>query len=277
MKPVLKSLSIGAALMIALAACNKDELPSPSASGDPGNAGTFKVRMTDSPADYAALDVEITGVQAYLDGSGWVSLNNQAQFVNVLSLQNGVQTTLAFDADAEEGHYSRLKIIFGDENNLTLNAGGDASLIALNGSSEFDLNLVGGEHEIILDIDQNISTESGANILLDFNVASSIIQMNTGFTLDPEIEIVAHEGTGIRGDIHGVISAVVETKNGADEFSAYADANGNFILQGLDDGTYSITITGLEDNMGIVTEKEITLDGVIVAEGQITNMGAIGF
>lgn len=276
MKPVVKMLSIGAALMMALVACNKNEIPSPSTAGMPGNAGTFKVRMTDSPTDFASLDAQITGVSAYLDGTGWVSLNAQAQTVNVLSLQNGVETTLAFDANAAAGHYSQLQITFGDQNELTLHAGTQLALVGLNGSSTFDLAFANpGDNEVTIAIDATVSADQGADLLVDFNVASSIEQSGNSFVFEPALQIIAHPDNGIRGDIHGAASALVQLNDGSASITTYADANGNFLLRGMADGTYSITIHGLVDNMGVMTEATTTIDGIIVADGEITNMGAI--
>src|SRR5688572_2686282 len=75
----------------------------------------FKVKMTDSPGNYAALNLQIIGVDAYLQNSGWVNLSSETQLVNVLSLTNGLETELAYNAKMDAGVYTKIRIRFADQ------------------------------------------------------------------------------------------------------------------------------------------------------------------
>lgn len=68
-------------------ACKKEEFPTSSLSNE--KKGSFTVKMTDAPGDYEALQIEIVKIEAYLENTGWITLQNSSQFINVLSLTNG--------------------------------------------------------------------------------------------------------------------------------------------------------------------------------------------
>ena len=75
----LKLISmVMASLLFVFTSCQKDDAyPSSNSNSSSTESGTFKVKMTDAPGNYAALDVQITGIDAYLENDGWVSLNRK--------------------------------------------------------------------------------------------------------------------------------------------------------------------------------------------------------
>src|SRR6185503_14203542 len=141
-------------LVIFVAACEKDATKNPATD----QSNSFTIKMTDAPADYSALQVEITGVEAYLEGSGWVSLSDQSQIVSVLELTNGNSITIASESGLEAGLYSALALYIGNQNSLVIDANGNQQSFALEGGQrvEFDIN-------------QQLSATSHAEVLLDFN------------------------------------------------------------------------------------------------------------
>lgn len=242
---------------------------------------SFKVRMTDSPGDYEALDVEILKVEAYLEGEGWVSLNNDAQFVSVLELTNGAETTLAeqFEGEAQAGVYSKLKFTFGSENHLEVSEALALELgpIALNSNGMLDLSFGSGEQEVIIEIDEEVSAEAGADLLIDFNVAQSIYQEADSFFIQPALEEIENAETGVRGQVSGAVSAMVMIYNDSDTASTFIDAQGNFLLRGMTSGSYDLMAIPNRVEGELQDPEPYEIDGVLITEGEISTVGNISF
>lgn len=278
MKSLKKIIGCLAIIGLGFTSCKKENVTAnnPSSTSD---AGTFKVRMTDAPGDYEGLFVEIDKVEAYLEGSGWVDLNTQSQMVSVLDLTNGNETNIAFASGVAAGTYSKVRLTFGDENRLKLNSTSEIGLQLGEGMSAtgmLDLQVQGelpGQKTVEIVINEEINANSGANVLLDFNVAQSIIENQSGFVLNPVILSIEDEQTGLSGKIEGAVQASIVLKKGSFEASTGIDQNGNFLIRGLADGTYSMLI---DAEVSGKTSNEIkTFPTVTVIEGRIQNMGTI--
>lgn len=247
-----------------LTACNKDK---------DGPDGSFKVRMTDSPAEYEALDVEIAKVEAYSSTTGWVTLSSQAQMVNVASLTNGAEAELAFMSEVEASNYTKLKITFGTSNRVTLFA--NASTGGSSGSLLFDLAFA-GSREVEVEINEQVGADAAANVLLDFDVASSVIQLGNDYLLNPTIRVIHDTETGAKGQVKGAAHAFVKFSNGANQYSAYVDAQGRFLMRGMTPGTYDMEIDPANPNDDPALQP-IRVSGVVIARGEIKNVGDINF
>lgn len=263
--------------MLIFESCKKDDnMQSNANNPSTESKKQFRVNMTDAPGDYESLDVEITSVDAYLEGSGWVNLSNQSQVVSVLELTNGAQTTIASStsADLEFGTYSMIRVRFGDENQLKLNSTlllGD--LVNVLVDLDFQTNT---SNEVIIEIDEEFSSETDAELLLDFDVASSIIENSGQYTLDPVITAVADFQTGIKGHVEGAANAAIMITDGTNEYSTYINANGDFMIRGMADGQYSLTaVAEAETEAEIDNPNSQTMSGVLVVDGEIRSVGTI--
>lgn len=287
----IKYFAVAAFTALALTACQKNEFE-PNKGKDETSAkntekSAFTVRMTDAPGDYAALDVEIASVAVFSEDSGWVMLNNESQFVSVLDLTNGNETALASNTEVDAGFYTMVKLTFGTDNTLTLN--GDGGMDATSDNVEFDaqgnamIELDGlDEREIIVEINQQASAEAEADILLDFQVAQSIEQEAETFIIDPMITVVRDESTGVQGQVEGAAGAAIVLTDGEDTFSTYIDAQGNFLIRGMQDGTYTLLADpAQEEDNGFGIDLNIlepqTLEGVVITQGEISQVGVIQF
>lgn len=268
-------------MLFSFSACEKDELkPDPDGQAAPG---TFAVNMTDAPGDYDALAVQIINVEAYLEGSGWVSLNNEAQVVSVLELTNGAETQLAMESDAQAGVYSKVRLTFGDEHSLSFDSGTDLGfdLGGLTGGANATVDLQwegASSHQVVIDIDEEVSANAGAEILLDFHVMESIIQNGQEYVINPMVTLIADASTGVHGQIEGAASAAVVVSNGQSTFSSYTDASGHFLVRGMADGIYNITLMPSQAGQGALEYAENqSFEGVVIVKGEITQMGTIQF
>lgn len=278
MKPTTL-LTISAALMLAFSACKKeDTAPGPMADNNSPSAAarSFNVDMTDAPADYSALNVEITGVKAYRDGAGWETMSTQAQFVNVISLNNGIHTSLVANTSAPEGHYSKLKLLFGDANTVTINGGAHCGETSVGDTATIALQWGAATHEVDVEIDKNVSATSGAQMMLDFDAAASVTQVGNTYVLHPVIhEMASMMNTGVKGQVNDALAAAAELSGGGHVYGAYANGSGAFQILGTSDGTYTLTINAIKKRDGVIYHKIVTIHDVEVTRGRITNVGTI--
>ena len=273
-------MAIASAMLFAFSSCEKEEIKQ---DPDGPNAGTFAVKMTDAPGDYEALEVEVTSVEAYLEGAGWVSLNNEARMVSVLELTNGAETQLAYVSSADVGVYSKVRVTFGNNNSLTFDSGTDLGfdLGGLTGGASATINLdwaTSSSNQVVININEEVSAEAGASVLLDFNVMQSVVQNGQEFVLNPAVTLIADASTGVQGRINGAASSAVIITDGENSYNTYTDASGYFLIRGVEDGEYTATLMPSQEGLGLLQHADDqTIEGVVVAKGEITQMGTIQF
>jgi len=253
--------------LTAFQSCRKEET-NPASPASSSGQSSFRVRMTDAPGNFSGLFVEITSVDAYLENHGWVNLSNESHTISVLDLTNGAETVLALNTHAHAGLYTKLKITFGNENTLVLDG--------TSGSSEADLHFNSqSSKEVIIAINEQVSANASADVLLDFNVAGSILAMGNDYLIQPVIDEIEDPSTGISGDVQGTAQASVTLHNGQHSYNTFVSASGEFLIRGVDSGTYQLTVEGIHS--GQLLPDEVTYDNVVIVDGQITGMGEIHF
>jgi len=257
--------------LLMLAGCKKEKLEAAS-TAVPADPSSFTVRMTDSPGDFAALNVQIDKIEAYIAQEGWVTLNNQTQFVNVLSLTNGKQVQLAQATQVKTGLYTKLKFVFSEQNFVRLSSAVSLPGITLNANGEALLTWM-QPREVVIDINHRVDGKAGANVLVDFNVAQSLEIQGNQVLFHPVITEVEDASTGVRGRVDNRTAAAILLTDGVVTYSTYMDTHGDFFLMDVDAGTYNLIVVPVGETMGGPTEHLI--EGVEVNNGQITQMGNI--
>lgn len=237
---------------------------------------SFNVKMTDAPGDYEGLDVKIVGVDAYLEGKGWVTLDANAHAIDVLDLTNGAEAEIASKSNAEIGVYIKLKVKFDTEAMLTVNAnalaqGGGGSVISDN-TFELAWN---GTQEVEIAINEEVSANAGAEVLLDFDVAQSIVKDVNKYFIKPVIREIKNAQTGVEGVVDGTINAAITISDGQNTFTTFIDAEGQFMLRGLKPGIYKLVILPAKKAIGEIQPEPREIEGVIIVEGEIKQMGQI--
>ncbi|MDP2891114.1 MAG: DUF4382 domain-containing protein, partial [Bacteroidota bacterium] len=79
----------------------------------------LKVRMTDAPANYDAVMVDVKGVEIIGNGGTIVMLNANAGIYNLLDYSNGLDTLIA-SGDLEAGSVSQIRLILGPNNSVVV-------------------------------------------------------------------------------------------------------------------------------------------------------------
>ncbi|HTF02835.1 MAG TPA: DUF4382 domain-containing protein [Bacteroidia bacterium] len=272
----MKMISIAALVALAITGCKKESIDSQT----PGPAGrSFSVNMTDAPANFQRMDIEITGVDAYHDSRGWISLSSQARSINVLSLSNGITTSIAAANNVETGHYSRLRVDFSDRNSVTVHSAVTIGSLQIAAGSTSMLQWGTHSRDVEIVIDKNVSAQNGAEVLLDFDAAASVEEGVNSFVFNPTMRLMDFTTTGARGTVAGVEGAAfVVMSDHSLTYTAYANAQGQFLLRGVRPGAYTVTFTAMVRNIaGQLEERRAERKDVHVVEGSFTEMGTIQF
>lgn len=257
--------------MLTFASCEKEDSNNSTVSS--ADQSNFDVRMTDAPANYSKLDVEILSVLAYNQSEDkWVLLDSEAKTVNVIELRNGKEEKIASGLNVESGIYSKLKLVFGDNNKIEVMASNSNST-----KHSYDLDWKGNSNEVIVDINENVDNENNidGSVLIDFNIPESVDENendSTDFDLFPVIRFVENENTGIQGKIESEGQSLITITDGNTTYSTYTESNGEFMIKGIQNGNYDLVIEN-----STKADVEMKKEDVVVINGQITNVGNIQF
>jgi len=234
----------------------------PSCKKDNTDMAHLSVRMTDAPANYDAVMVDIQGVEVTGESGNLVMLNTNAGIYNLFDFTNGMDTLIA-SGDMFAGTISQIRLILGPENSVTV--GGVVYHLSTPSADQSGLKL---------QIHQTFVAGVTYYILLDFDASQSIVSLGNGeYKLKPVIRTI---NSAISGSIKGSISpyslgtTVTATSNGV-TYSTVVNANGYFLIDGLPAGTYSITVTPA------LPAQPITITGKTVVIGESTDLGIIIF
>jgi len=99
-------------LVLLLPSCTKDK------DNGQGKAH-LSVMMTDAPANYDAVMIDVQGVEIIGNDEKAVNLTAKAGIYNLLKLSNGLDTLIA-TGDLEPGTISQIRLILGSNNTVTV-------------------------------------------------------------------------------------------------------------------------------------------------------------
>jgi hypothetical protein len=254
MKRTLLILSV-----IALTACGF--FSSCKKDSDEKGMAKVNVHLTDGPADYDAILIDVQRIEINSDVSGWVSVAPIVPGVyNLLDFSNGLDTLLC-TANLPVGHISQMRLILGDNNSIIVN--GVSHPLSTPSAQQSGLKF---------NIHQELVANGSYDIWIDFDAGKSIVEQgNGGYSLKPVIRTYTALTNGkLEGFVLPVTAeAVVYAIHGTDTFSAIPAVDGHFMFCGMPEGTYNLWFdaasgTGFQDEY---------LPGVTVSFGVITDLG----
>ena len=234
-------------------------------SSDDEKTARLQVWLTDAPGDYEAVNIDLQSVEVHVgnetDDAGWRTIDVRKGIYNLLELTNGLDTLLG-EITIPEGEISQIRLKLGSENSIKVNG------------EVFELSTPSGQQSgLKLQVHENLVAGITYKILLDFDVARSIVETGNGsFKLKPVIRTITEAEDGaVKGEVtpkesSPAVYAIIGTDTLA---TTYTDSTGAFLLRGLAAGTYRISF--VPNSQYQPTEK----NEVIVALGQVTNVGVI--
>ena len=240
----------------AIFSCQKEK----NSSGSNNQSPRLKVYLTDAPASYDAVLVDVKDVQINLTAdstSGWQSLSSVAVGTyNLLDLVNGNDTLLA-DANVPVGTISQVRLILGSNNAVVVN--GTAIPLTTPSAQQSGLKI---------NVHQTLDSGFLYNLVLDFDAARSIVKTgNNKYILKPVIRGNFQLDAGrIKGVVtpDSVTTSVLAIR-GTDTAGTFTDSHGNYLISGLSAGSYSMLF--IPGDTSFVTEQR---NGINVSLGTIT-------
>ncbi|NER17254.1 DUF4382 domain-containing protein [Spongiivirga citrea] len=236
---------------------------------------SIAVRLTDKPGDYDKVNIEVTDVlikRAKADGDeslndeefGWESIGTvNTGIYDLLELTGGIDTLLV-SGDISAGKIEQIRLVLGDNNTVEKDG------------SVYDLKTPSAEQSgLKIKIDDIFEPGSTHNFLLDFDVSRSIIDAGNSGNLILKPVIRASDESN-SGKIEGMVSpstfqSIVTATNGEITVSAYVDKRGKFVLNGMPEGSYEITVTPATDS----GYQEKTVENVEVLVRKSADLGII--
>jgi len=254
----MRNLIIAGLVTLFCMSCNKDETTT-----------SFVVRLTDSPGDYEAVNIDLQAIEIHVStgeqSSGWTTLDTNTGIYDLLALTNGVETVIASD-QYPTGRVSQIRLVLGESNSVVID--GQSFPLKIPSGSESGLKIL-----INADLVEGISY----SVLLDFDAAKSVVATGASekYILKPVIKAVTEAQDGaVKGSvIPAELGVAVYALQGEDTLStSYAiEGNADFFLGGLADGSYTISF----DPGELSGFQGIIIENVSVTVGNVNDLGEI--
>jgi type 1 fimbria pilin len=156
-------------LLVFFSSCKKDS----------GGQSTLKVRLTDAPADYQEVNIDLRNINVKLsdDSESWVELDAVPGIYNLLGLQNGVDTLIGTDT-FPKGIVKEIRLVLGPDNTIKVNG------------TVFQLSIPSGsESGLKIKVDKKLEAAI-ETLIIDFDAALSIHEEGIGdYKLRPVLRI----------------------------------------------------------------------------------------
>jgi len=245
-------------LSASLFSCKKDSSPL-----NTRGLANISFRLTDAPAAYDKVYIDIVGAQAIINDS-IINLTVNAGIYNLLDFVNG-KDTLIVDQQIPSGTLSQIRFILGENNSLM--TGMTSNVLKTPSAQQSGLKL-----NVHADLLQGIAYE----YIIDFDAARSIVETgNGGFILKPVLKVFTK---AVSGAISGVVSPVMSKpliyaiSEQLDSVSTTTDGiSGNFMFRGLAAGTYKLSFLPLSPY------SDTTRQSILVRTGMITKLDTLKF
>jgi hypothetical protein len=287
MKIKLKSLLTGIAsfaiMLFAIVSCEK---------GDARNSqvSALKVYLTDHPAEYDKVLVNITAVEAKIDTGKasckddrhgdrpekpdhdaddhrtrsdefgfWTALSFTPGSYDLLTLRNGIDTLLA--TGTVNGTLRKIRLTVSSVS--VVKNGVTYPVTLATGTANFIYVRIHGN-----DID---ASGDSSRVWVDFDVSRSIVEVNGQFILRPVLKPFNDRNFGgLEGNVKPAAAAAIVTAYGiSDTATAIPDSAGRYCIRGLDAGMYKLVF---DAGNGYI---DTTISGVQVSKGRRTRVADI--
>lgn len=224
-----------------------------SCDDDSDGQGTMSVSLTDAPAAYEEVNVEIRQVLVHQSGNAdidddevdeieegdgengeWKVVMEDSININLLDYQNGATLDLG-EVELDAGQYQQVRLILGENNNVVIDGETYALTTPSAQQSGYKLNV-------------NADIEAGEvyDLVIDFDASQSIVSagLSGNFILKPVLRTVELESTGsISGNVMPLdAEPFVYAIMGQDTMGTQVDAEGDFKIIGLSEGSYDVWI-----------------------------------
>ncbi len=238
-------------LIFSLASCSEQ--------GD----GSLTIRLIDSPGDFEKVVIDITTVEANLDGS-WITLDATTGQVDLLELTGGAELVLA-DEQMPVGNLGQVRLILGENNFLVMDG------------TEFPLKTPSAQQSgLKINVNTTIEENTNHDILLDFDVARSVVSAGAKkFLLKPVIRVINNSDKGsVSGRVlpgEEIVGVYAKTDNFALATTYAGQNSADWKLAGLAPGIYTIEFDPGESSIYL----PLLIENVEIISGENVDLGEV--
>jgi hypothetical protein len=223
----------------------------------------LKFSLTDAPASYDKVLIDIIGAQAIINDST-IDLDVKTGIYNLLDFTNG-KDTIIVDQEIPEGKLTQIRLLLGDNNSVVM------------GNNTYNMKTPSAQQSgLKLNVQAVFLEGISYEYTIDFDAARSIVRTgNDKFILKPVIKVFTKS---VSGSIKGVVKpadakpVIYAITGQLDSISTYADAtSGNFMFMGLKSGNYKLSFEPVSPY------KDTSLVNIKVITGQVTSLDTMKF
>lgn len=196
--------------------------------------GNFIVHLTDSPADYDHIYLDIQSIEVNHSSQGWIKIGPTVPgILDILKFNNTFDTLIA-NAELPVGSLGQIRMVLGSNNTIVVNG--------------ITKNLIipsGGQSGLKINISASIEAEGITEHWLDFKAGSSIIELGNGnYHMIPVLRSFSAQ---TNGKIVGYAlplnaNAYVQLFRGTDTLTTVPEADGFFGFSGIQGSNYNLRI-----------------------------------
>lgn len=261
-----KILMLVLVAMVIFTGCNRSE--------NENGVGRLSVRLTDVPGDYDTVMVDIEQLFVHVtgeDSSEWVELELEINDpINLLDLTNDKDTLLA-ELDFPVGKISQMRMVLGDDNSVTV----EGETVGENTTyTTYPLETPSAlQSGLKFNIHAEIQEGVTYRMWIDFDASRSIVKRGNGsYALKPTIKVFTENTSGaIKGvvapakAIPAKVHAIIETEEGDKDtiVTTTTEDNGDFLLKGLDEASYKVSVEASEAYAGNDIENVEVTVGIV--------------
>ncbi len=231
----------------------------------------LNVSLIDAPADYDEVWVEVLSVEILPDKenenneSAWISISNEAddKKLNLLTLTGGNSAFIG-SKEVSAGKISQIRLVLGNDNYI------------IQEGERIDLTTPSAQQSgLKLQVNKELLPGIQYDLVIDFDAAQSIVRAGASgmFILKPVLRVVAEESASIKGKIiPEEAGTVVWAIKDLDTLATHSNDNGEFLVKGLQTGSYRVEIHPKSPYLGdtlfnVATQKgEVTILDPIILE-----------
>ncbi|WP_231928746.1 DUF4382 domain-containing protein [Formosa sp. Hel1_31_208] len=228
------------------------------------------MKLSDAPGDYEFVYVDVVDILVKLNNdddseNGWQSLEAiNTGIYNLLELTGGVNVLLADNYQIPSGTLNQIRLVLGDNNTIVIDG------------EEFPLSTPSAQQSgLKIQVNEELLPNFEYTFLLDFNVDESIVNAgnSSNIILKPVIRAIPEITSGtISGTItpSSVLTEIIINIDDQ-EVSTFTDANGNFLLVGLPEGIFNLSINPDPSS----DLNDLIIEDIQVLIGENTDIGII--
>lgn len=189
MKNLIYLISVLITIAIVQFGCSKGDSKTEAtpANSQTEGSGSLSVRLTDAPANYTKVNVQILRIEIQHQDTasstgGWDTLATNSGIYDLLELRDSISVLIANNDSLPIGRLNQMRLILGDSNSVVIDT-----------VNTYSLETPSAQHSgLKLNVNAEIRSGVTTEILLDFDAEKSIVEKGNGdYSLKPVIKVLS--------------------------------------------------------------------------------------